>query len=275
LPKLKGSIKKIEDLLLLIGLTKSGKVVLKLPYFNRSLILCVKNNKIYILNNLEKKEPEEFIQMFVEEWLHSSLNLFFENNPEESCPDNVDKYLTKEKLKELLTNPLLGEIKKLPKLFEITEVNSENIPAFLKFHYALKKPLTVQVLHSNNLTLIDFIKLLKSGSIRIEPVDKINSFPKFISVILSLVLVMSILLYTLPVNYNKFAILNLNKVENIVLRNKVLSKKIQTINGCIRTKYIFNRTRNSIILEDVMEKKLIEKKLPDKDYTPIFAIPEK
>jgi hypothetical protein len=86
---------------------------------------------------------------------------------------------------------------------------------------------------------------------------------------------MSILLYTLPVNYNKFAILNLNKVENIVLRNKVLSKKIQTINGCMRTKYIFNRTRNSIILEDVMEKKLIERKLPDKDYTPIFAIPEK
>jgi len=272
---LKGSIKKIEDLLLLIDLTKSGKVVLKLPYFNRSLILYVKNNKIYILNNLEKKEPEEFIQMFVEEWLHSSLNLFFENNPRESCPDNVDKYLTKEKLKELLTNPLLGEIKKLPKLFEITEVNSENIPAFLKFYYALKKPLTVQVLHSNNLTLIDFIKLLKSGSIRIEAVDRIDSFPKFISIILSLVLVISILLYTLPVNYNKFAILNLNKVENIVLRNKVLSKKIQTINGCMRTKYIFNRNRNSIILEDVMRKKLIERKLPDKDYTPIFAIPEK
>jgi len=271
LQELKSKLKKLEDLLLLIDKIESGTCVLKFSHINEEIKFCINNSNIFSTGgNLSEKHFKEFL----EKWIYSSLPLYMEILVNTECSG---KFLfSKEELRKIIVELSQSEekIKKFPEKFEILDAIGENLPPVIRFHFILKKPMSVWELYQNNLTISQLIELIDSGSVKIRPFDEFDSLPKSLAYILNALIILMIVFYILPLNFLKLNTFKLNEAQNWALRNKVIGREKAElpIKGCLKSQFVASNGEIKII--NLLHKETLGK-LPKKGYKPMFAIPER
>lgn len=269
---LKGKLRAPEDLkLLLHGLEKrKGKLTLSLPYFGDRVSICTDGRTWKVNPNFRD------FQVFVEKWKIGSVHPSFFMN-EETCQEGTE--IDKERILELLSNPLMNKIGSLPESFLIERISLENVPSCLVSMRRLRKPVKRWDIYRCGLTLLKFAELIENGLIEIRPFKLRESLPLWLGLALNLFLITGFVTLILPTKFLKLNEFKYNEAINWSLRETVLGKRetlTLPVKGCLDSLFILEKDR--VVYKGNFRNFLLFKKvlkLPVKGYRPVFCLPEK
>ncbi len=270
---IKGKLANLEDLLILIDLLKEkkGEVRLHLPYQSEEVSICFDGNSFYLSDRFK-------LIKLLEKWIATNIQPIFELFEEEGCSTNQE--IEEEKLIEIIKNPTLKEVRRIPEVFEITKLETTNLPPFLVAHWKTKTPINREEIYKHGYTLSDLVKSLESGLLEIKAFKTTESLPFKLRLFLTSLAIICIVYLVLPINFTQFNRLKVEEAINWALREKVLGvegKRELPVKGCFKTKFylIDDKVINSGIdgIVGTADDKVI--KLPKEGYKPTFAVPVK
>jgi hypothetical protein len=272
--RLTGKLYKPSDLVELIVLLsskkKEGCVVLSFLHPFREVKFCVKDGKVYF-DKVDELPPQTYLKILIEDWLLSKRHPYFKVLENVVCGWN--SYVTVDEFREILSEEYLEKIFSLPREFIVEKVEG-SVPKFLRAVQLAKKPVTLDDLHLQGISWLDFARWRESGLVVVRPFKE----RWFISTVLNVSFVASLLfalfLLVLPDNYVRvFITSKRNSIMNEILAEKVVGRDVDelTIPGCKGKVRIKGK---DVFLDTVMGRYLVGQ-IPEKGYVPFFEVPAK
>ncbi len=238
---MKGKIRKFEDVWVVIDLLKekTGKLYLTLSREGSKLVLCYDGTLFYVEGD-DVLDEEFSLKSFVEKWFLSGGELEF--NLVELEPCGLGKAISYEKLQEILRNPFLKEIVKIPDPFEISYLDARKSPQFLVSYWTAGRPVTRWDVYREGYTLSDLVRFIHSGILKIRPYKKVESLPAIIRLPLIGLAAAVLLSFFIPFELQKLNLFYLNEAVNWGLKEKVLGRKNGIplpVLGCANRRFYF------------------------------------
>jgi hypothetical protein len=203
----------------------------------------------------------------------------FELNEVEECSGSYNGALPEEKLVEIVNNPYLQSVRKVPENFVIKFMDTSKFPSSLVTYWTTKKPLSKLDLYRLGVSIADFAKLMEEGAVGIEPYKYQEAMPLKARILIILALFLSLLYLFLPVNLLKFSELKFLEALNWAMKEKVLGgnegKKELPVTDCLGRKLwlVGNAVVSPGIDGQLGTEDDRKEFLPKSGYKPFFAVP--
>ncbi len=278
--RVKGRLNSLDDLIIFVDRLKDtgGRLELYLPYFNEEVTICYDGINFYISTNISDFPEKKALKIFIEKWLLNDLSPEFEFIEGERCSSGLP--VLEDELLQVLKDPFLEMVKELPPYFEITKIDVKRVPSFLVAHWTARRPVNRDEVYKYGLTLTDILRYIEAGLIEIKQFNVMESFPYKLRLFVQALALLVVIYFTLPLGYLKFNQFKIGQAVNWGLREKIVKGSVREklpVKGCLRTDFylIADRVVNPGIDGTVGTGDDITVKLPDKGYTPVFALPVK
>jgi hypothetical protein len=279
---LKGKLSEPQDFAMLFDVIKergtAGKITVTLPYGVDELTLCYDGSTVYV-EALEDLSPDFAVKKFVEKWILSGTRPVFVLHDTSECSESSNKALSEEELLQIVGDPHLKSVKKLPESFIIKFMDVSKFPPALVSYWTTKKPLRKTDLHRIGISIADFVKQMEEGAVDIEAFSYQEAMPFKARIVVIFFLVLSFLYLLLPVNLLKLSDLKLLDAVNWALREKIIDeeaeRKTLPVTDCLGKKVLLVEDAVvSLGLDGQLGTDDDKKRaLPKSGYKPFFAIP--